>query len=264
MQPRTSLNYRPPELDVKDPNWSAEVDSWSIGCVLAEMYSGKADLYAGSLSAEAALSVAGNQSGRANNKKKEKKQVQPPKAVSFPSSAAAAAQASTNGSDDEEEDDEDGDYYQGGGGDLNRDAEEAAAFARAPAFAEIGRGPLFRAESAFEHLAMVERTVGKLPQRLYSVSNIFIRFWCSSLRPTEADHIATSIPTHKNIKNLRTPCFAALADGGAAEARRGRQREAARRLRGAVAGAGAGDQPLSPRRRPREAQEDGAAAARRR
>lgn len=130
-QPRTSMNYRPPELDVKDPDWGAAVDSWSIGCVLAEMYAGKADLYAGTFSAEARLG------------------------------SLAASSFELPGKEEEE-----GQFNS----DLNREAEIAAAFARSPAFAEIGRGPLFRAENAFEHLAMVERVIGKLPERLYSVS----------------------------------------------------------------------------------------------
>lgn len=43
-------------------------------------------------------------------------------------------------------------------------AVQAAAF---PALTEMGRSPLFKAESAFEHLAMVERCVGTMPQAIY-------------------------------------------------------------------------------------------------
>jgi len=43
-------------------------------------------------------------------------------------------------------------------------AVQAAAL---PALPELGRCPLFKAESAFEHLAMVERCVGTLPPSIY-------------------------------------------------------------------------------------------------
>ena len=102
--PATTLNYRAPELDVFEPNWGSVVDCWSIGCILAEMYSGKADMHAGTAK------------GRV-----------------FGSTV------------------------------------DVSAAARSPSFTEIGRGPLFRAETAFEHLAMVERLLGKLPRRIYTV-----------------------------------------------------------------------------------------------
>jgi hypothetical protein len=35
--PKTTLNYRPPELDILDQNWGVGVDAWAIGCVLVEM-----------------------------------------------------------------------------------------------------------------------------------------------------------------------------------------------------------------------------------
>jgi serine/threonine protein kinase len=102
--PATSLNYRPPELDVLDPWWGAGVDLWAVGCVVTECYAGLADFaarYAAATSLEPSLSG------------------DPP-----------AAQ---------------------------------------PALEELGRAPLFRAASAFEHLAMVERCVGHLPDRLYAL-----------------------------------------------------------------------------------------------
>ena len=103
--PRASLNYRPPEMDVLDPAWGAGVDLWAVGCVLVEMYSGKADFFADA-------------------------------------SAATTLTPSAEGSG-------------GGAGSLP--------------LGEAGRAPLFRAESAFEHLAMVERTLGALPPRLYGL-----------------------------------------------------------------------------------------------
>lgn len=45
-----------------------------------------------------------------------------------------------------------------------------------PAFWEIGRHPLFAAESPFEHLAMVEKCLGKLPQHIYDVSSMNMLF----------------------------------------------------------------------------------------
>lgn len=100
--PQTSLNYRPPELDVMDQPWGGGVDSWGLGCVFAELFSGKADFFA---SYEAATS----------NK------------------------ASAHHHDD------------------------VLKAAKRSALGEIGRAPLFRAESALEHLAMVERCAGSLP-----------------------------------------------------------------------------------------------------
>jgi len=103
-QPATSLNYRPPELDVMDPWWSASVDLWGVGCVVAECYAGKADFFA-------------------------------------QYTAATSLEPSLSGE----------------------------PLVAQPALSELGHAPLFRAESAFEHLAMVERCVGHLPDRLYSL-----------------------------------------------------------------------------------------------
>jgi len=103
-QPATTLNYRPPELDVMDPWWNAGVDLWGVGCVVAECYAGKADFFA-------------------------------------QYTAATSLEPSLSGE----------------------------PLVARPALSELGRAPLFRAESAFEHLAMVERCVGHLPDRLYSL-----------------------------------------------------------------------------------------------
>jgi hypothetical protein len=106
--PQTTLNYRSPEVDVADPAWGEGVDLWAVGCVLVEMYSGKADFFGG----------------------------------------VAAATDLTPTADP-------------GRRHFNR---------RGPLpLGESGRAPLFRAESPFEHLAMVERCVGRLPPRLYGL-----------------------------------------------------------------------------------------------
>lgn len=47
------------------------------------------------------------------------------------------------------------------------DAGLAVQAAALPALTEMGRSPLFKAESSFEHLAMVERCVGTLPPAIY-------------------------------------------------------------------------------------------------
>lgn len=105
--PTTSINYRAPELDVFNPGWNAGVDVWSIGCLLVEMYSGKADMLGGIL------------------------------AANHPAPDTDSGMAV-----------------------------RAAAF---PSLQDLGRCPLFKAESSFEHLAMVERCVGTLPPSIYEV-----------------------------------------------------------------------------------------------
>jgi serine/threonine protein kinase len=103
--PETTLSYRAPELDVFHSGWNAGVDVWSIGCLLVEMYSGKADFNAGMLAAE----------------------------------------------------------HPG----PDTDSGLAVRAAAIPSLRDIGRCPLFRAETPFEHLAMIESCVGSLPESIY-------------------------------------------------------------------------------------------------
>jgi len=103
--PETTISYRAPELDVYHSDWNAGVDVWSIGCLLVEMYSGKADYQAALLAAEHAA--------------------------------------------------------------PDTDSGLAVRAAAVPSLRDMGRSPLFRPETSFEHLAMVERCIGTLPKCIY-------------------------------------------------------------------------------------------------
>jgi serine/threonine protein kinase len=132
--PSTSLNFRPPELDVAG-EWDGGVDMWAIGCVLAEMYSGKADLPAELYAASAA---------------KVTNEFRPP-----PMSA----------------------------------------------FGEIGRCPLFSAQSASEHVAMVAKCVGPFSAQLADLVDALDAN--DALSPAAARRVASTPPLRDALERNR-------------------------------------------------------------